>query len=226
MSLSVKKSIDCVYLLYKIVRENMSGTCLIISGGEFDNCIPSPADYVIACDKGYEHALKLGITPDIVIGDLDSITVHVPEDINKIVLPTAKDDTDTSYAVKYAISLGYDDISIICALGGRADHAYSNTQTICAAAKQGASVRILSTGTVIHAICGSSIILPRRDGWAFSVFSASDRCHGVTITGAEYSVDSIEMYNSYPIGQSNGWAEDIASVSCNDGILLVIESKI
>lgn len=226
MSLSVKKSIDCVYLLYKIVRENMSGTCLIISGGEFDNFIPSPADYVIACDKGYEHAIKLGITPDIIIGDLDSITVRVPEGIETIVLPTAKDDTDTSYAVKYALSLGYNDISIICALGGRADHAYSNTQTICAAAKQGASVRILSTDTVIHSICGSSISLPRRDGWAFSVFSASDMCRGVTITGAEYSVDQIVMYNSYPIGQSNGWAAAEAGISCSDGTLLVIEARI
>ena len=49
-------------------------TCLIISGGEF-NALPSDLqfDYVIACDHGFDHAKKLGINPDILIGDFDSI---------------------------------------------------------------------------------------------------------------------------------------------------------
>lgn len=221
-----EKSISQHLTFYKIAGGNMSGKCLIISGGEFDNYIPAPADYVIACDKGYEHALKLGISPDIVIGDLDSVTVPIPQEMKTIALPTAKDDTDTSFAVKYAISLGYDDITLICALGGRVDHAYSNTQTLCAAARQGAAACILSTDTVIHAVCGSSVSLKKRDGWAFSVFSATDTCSGVTITGAEYNVENIDMYNTYPIGQSNGWASDEARISCLEGTLLVIEAKI
>ena len=204
----------------------MSGTCLIISGGEFDSYIPAPADYCIACDKGYEYALKLGIAPDIVIGDLDSVTISVPADIKTIKLPTVKDDTDTSCAVKHALSIGFNDITIICALGGRMDHFYSNTQTLCAAARQGASVRIMSTDCVMHAICGSSLSLPQREGWAFSVFSSSDVCRGVTITGAAYSVSNIDMYNSYPLGQSNEWASGMAEISCAEGTLLVIESKI
>ena len=82
-------------------------TCLIISGGEF---APLPLDlkydYVIACDHGYDYAIRLGITPDLIIGDFDSCDTDVTS-INEIpveTFPVAKDDTDTMLAVKCAIS--------------------------------------------------------------------------------------------------------------------------
>lgn len=204
----------------------MSRTCLIISGGEYDDIRPQKCDLTIACDKGYEYALRLGIKPDLVIGDFDSYSGEIDGGIDCITLPASKDDTDTGYAVKYAIQHGSDDITIICALGGRLDHTISNLQTLCRAARANVSARILSTDTVIHAVCNSGIVLEKRSGWAFSVFSAADVCKGVTIKGAKYPLNDAELYNTYPIGQSNDWAEDRASICCREGILIIIESRI
>ena len=201
----------------------MKRTCWIISGGEFDRTVPHSYDYVIACDKGYAHAEKLGVVPDLVIGDFDSYGGDVPEGMNVIALPTAKDDTDTGYAVNHAISLGYDEIIISCALGGRPDHMYSNIQSLCHAANAGAATRIISGNAIIHAVCGEPLIIEKRPGWEFSVFAFSDRCTGVNITGAGYPLSDVELINTFPIGQSNFWAYDEVTVSCKTGTLLVME---
>lgn len=206
----------------------MKHTCLIISGGEFDPYLPSEDEYdlVVACDKGFEHACRLGLVPDLVIGDMDSVSCSIPKEIKTLPLPIEKDDTDTNYAIKYAISLGYKDISILCALGGRPDHAFANIQALCGAAALKAGARLASSEAVIHAIYNSSLKIRRRDGWNFSVFSASDCCRGVTITGARYPLKGADLYNTFPKGQSNEWIDDEASISCSSGFLIVMETKV
>lgn len=206
----------------------MKHACLIISGGEFDPYLPSADeyDYVIACDKGYEYACALGLVPDIVIGDMDSVSCSIPKDVKTILLPKEKDDTDTSCAIKHAISLGYTDISVLCAMGGRPDHAFANIQALCGAAALNTRARMVSSDAVIHALCSSSITLKRKEGWNFSVFSASDCCRGVVITGAYYPLDGAELYNTFPKGQSNEWAAEEAMISCGSGFLIVMETKI
>ena len=51
----------------------MKKTCLIISGGDFSSCPKESYDLVIAVDKGLEYALRLNISPDVIIGDFDSL---------------------------------------------------------------------------------------------------------------------------------------------------------
>ncbi|MBP5453453.1 MAG: thiamine diphosphokinase, partial [Lachnospiraceae bacterium] len=94
--------------------------CLIISGGEF-NSLPSDFeyDYCIACDHGFDHAKKLGIKPDLLIGDFDSLE-SIKDDFKDVPVQsfdTRKDDTDTMLAIKHALSLGYKHIVLTCALG-------------------------------------------------------------------------------------------------------------
>ena len=208
----------------------MSGRCLIISGGDFDQTFYTQNthefDYVIACDKGYEYAVRYGITPDLVVGDFDSVSIEVDPKISVIRLPAAKDDTDTGYAARWALEKGYDSITIICAMGGRFDHQWANIQTLASIASQGAWAAMLSEDTIVHALCASSIILPARSNWSFSVFAFSDTCEGVTIEGAAYNTADTILNNTYPIGESNEWSQDSAYVSCTSGILLVIESRL
>lgn len=204
----------------------MSNTCLIISGGEFHPFERRhPFDCVIACDRGYAHALRLGISPDIIIGDFDSYNGELPIDKEIIRLPVNKDDTDTDFAVKLALSRGFDNIVITCAMGGRFDHEFANIQTLCNIAKHGAAATMVSSTTILHAICSNSIILPKRNGWSFSVFSISDECTNVSISGAEYNVTNETFFNTYPMGESNNWAEGSAFISCESGILLIVEVK-
>ena len=88
------------------------------------------ADYVIAADAGYENACRVGVEPDLLLGDYDS--APRPEAGAKTVfLPAEKDDTDTYYAARKALELGATDVVIVGGLGGaRLDHTLANLQTL------------------------------------------------------------------------------------------------
>ena len=204
-----------------------SKTCLIISGGDFS---PLPAelpsfDYVIACDRGYQYASRFGLRPDVIIGDFDSSS-RPDTEIPVLVHPVMKDDTDTMLAVRHALEKGCRQIIICCALGGRFDHAFANIQSLAFAAKAGAIARIVSAETFITVFPGGCKTFPQREDWSFSCFALSDTCKGVAIKGAKFNCDGLDIYNSFPIGVSNVWAGEEISVSCDEGILMVVESKL
>ena len=68
-------------------------------------------DYVIACDHGYDHAKRMGIRPDVIIGDLDSLDQgERMETVPVLRYPEQKDDSDTMLAVKYALQEGFTSI--------------------------------------------------------------------------------------------------------------------
>ncbi len=203
-----------------------SKRCLIISGGEFAKMEESASrfDYVIACDKGYLNAFSLDITPNIIIGDFDSYLEEITE-IPVIKLPVMKDDTDTLSAVKYAMDEGYNDITVCCAFGGRFDHSFANIQTAAYIASRGGRAAMFGVDSYVYAFSNGSITLPRRPGHTLSVFSLTDKCEEVYATGVLYPLENAVITNCFPIGVSNTWAEETASISTGDGILLVVVSK-
>ena len=79
----------------------MSGLCAIISGGDFSPLDGiDEADFVIACDRGFEYAQRGGIKPNLLLGDFDSYSGALPEDTEILLLPVEKDDTDTMSAIR------------------------------------------------------------------------------------------------------------------------------
>ena len=197
---------------------------LIISGGDYIEIQSQSYDYVIACDRGYLHARKKGIRPDLIIGDFDS--APVPEDdIPFEIHPVRKDDTDTMLAVRKALALGFREMTIACAFGGRLDHTYANIQAGAYAAEHGAAVRLCGTDTDAWIIKDRTLTLPRHAGYSFSVFSITDSC-AVTISGAEYECTDLLIRNTFPIGISNEWKSNQITVSGSNGILMVMETRI
>ena len=82
-----------------------------------------PGDFVVACDAGYRNAERLDLRPDLIVGDFDSAPQPKTEH-ETIVLPHVKDDTDTQYAAHWLLEHGYDEITLLGALGGaRLEHA-------------------------------------------------------------------------------------------------------
>ena len=205
----------------------MEGLCVILSGGEYCE-IPEElrsADYVIACDRGWQYAQMLEITPDCIVGDFDSAP---PPDTDVPVrrFPTRKDDTDTMLAVRHALEKGYRDIAICCALGGRLDHAFANIQSGAYVAARGGRARLLGEDTDILIYAGAQERFPRRGGWSLSVFSLSDACEGVSIRGTKYECEDVSLTNAFPLGVSNVWAAEEAVVGVRSGILMVVQSKL
>lgn len=202
--------------------------CLIISGGDFS---PLPAtieyDYSIACDKGLEYANQLGIVPDLIIGDFDSYSGSIDRNANNVmVYPSQKDDSDTMLAIKHAISNGYTHIYIICALGGRLDHTIANLQSMNYVADKGGICEIISENEHLITFTGPSISLPYKEGYSLSLYSMSDTCTNVCISGAGYNAENIALTNTFPIGLSNYWAEDNVTLSIESGIVLISMSKL
>ena len=199
-------------------------TALIISGGDYAPIEGQGYDYVIACDRGYLHARKMDITPDLIIGDFDSAP-YPDGSIPVESYPAHKDDTDTMLAIRKVLSMHYSDITIACAFGGRLDHTYANIQAAAYAAEHGTSVRICGNDTDAWVFCDQTLRFPRRTGYSLSVFSISNSCN-VTITGAEYECSATLIRNTFPIGISNNWKEDQISVTAHNGILMVMECHI
>ena len=199
-------------------------TALIISGGDYAPIELQSFDYVIACDRGYLHAQKMNITPDLIIGDFDSAP-YPDGSIPVESYPTHKDDTDTMLAVRKVLALHYSEIIIACAFGGRLDHTYANIQAAAYAAEHGEIVRLCGNDSDAWVFCDQTLFFPQRSDYSLSVFSISDSCH-VTITGAEYECSDTVIRNTFPIGISNNWKEDRISVTAHNGIIMVMESRI
>lgn len=203
----------------------MEKFCAILSGGAFSSSEGiQNADYVIACDRGYAYAKRLGIVPDLFIGDFDSLTEKVPACVPVLDLPCEKDDTDTMAAVRYAVDKGWRQLVLYCALGGRLDHLLGNLQAAAYAVRQGARVEIRDENNRIWLLANGELTLPRLPGYSLSLLSVSDACKNVSIRGVKYPLDRATLTNSFPLGVSNEWQGD-AHICVGEGVLMVICSK-
>jgi len=205
----------------------MDNRCVIIAGSPvFSSVELTSGDYVAAVDSGYLHALSAGITPDLVIGDFDSLDCLPEKKIKIVRSPAVKDDTDTFLAVKHALGLGYKNFLLLGATGGRLDHQTANIAACAFIAEQGGTCEMRDSTNIIYAIKNSKIRLEKKENWSVSVFSYSDKSFGVTLTGLKYALENAALTNTFPIGVSNEFLDDTATVEVKDGILLIILSDL
>ncbi len=203
--------------------------CIIFTGGRPEPFIPGGLNvkdsFVIAADKGYKYCKKLGIDPDLTIGDYDSLG-FVPDECEHIKYPKEKDDTDLMLAAREAINRGFTDITILCALGGRMDHVFANIQTLAFIRSEGAWGRILGAYEELILLTPGNYSFKKRDGYSLSLFAYSDIVEGLTIRGVKYPTTEIQLSNLFPLGASNEIISDTAEISFDKGLLLVIRSKL
>ena len=205
----------------------MKKRCIIISGGQYDFDVEvKENDYIIACDGGYKHAMQANIKPDLLIGDFDSYTGIIPVTIKTIQLPCEKNDTDTMFAIRHAINLGYKEMVLVCALGGRLDHCYANLQAGLFATNNGVKISLHAKDTQIDWLSNGSLSLKVKTQHSLSVFSVTDACEGVSIQGTKYEVNEMTLSNGAPIGVSNEWKDEYANISVKKGVLMIIQSRI
>lgn len=186
----------------------------------------TPDAFVVACDAGYRNAVRLGVQPDLIVGDFDS--APKPETTGKtIVLPHVKDDTDTHYAAKWLLQNGYTHITMLGALGGaRLEHTISNLSTGLFLAEHGVEVVLADAASEIHYLTpGSELTLPRGDWQYLSVFPWDGKLTGVDIEGAYYPLQNAELVPDFPIGVSNEFVEPTATLRCKAGHGLVVLTR-
>lgn len=179
--------------------------------------------YIICADSGYVKCNRLGITPDLIVGDFDSS--DLPDCNCEIVrLDVRKDDTDTFHCVKLAISKGFDDIVILGGIGSRVDHTYSNI--LCVNYCKDNSIRCALVNDKNYITVESGTVRIKKSEFKyFSLFALFGKCEGVTIRGAEYSLNNFELYPFYQTTQSNEFKNDVVNIEIKKGKILLIQSN-
>ena len=197
--------------------------CYIVAAGDCEKISvnKNENDLIIAADGGLKYCERDGIKPDIIIGDFDSLG-FVPENDNVLVLPVEKDDTDTSFAVKYAMNKGYDTFVIFGGTGGkRGDHTYANIALLAYVSKEGCSAFLDCGDYSITAITDSEISFPDYMKGDISVFSFDNVSEGVRETGLYYIFDNEDIENCNIRGVSNSFIGQKSTVSVRKGTLII-----
>ncbi len=199
----------------------------VIFGGMIEE-IPSdianfilPDTLLICADRGYLAGEKLGIKPNLIVGDFDSAE-QPKTDIPIIKLPQKKDDTDLIFAVKEGIKLGCNRFVISGVTGGRLDHTFASLQTLQYILSLGCEGFIYDFHSKVY-ITNSSLTLKKpKKSCYFSVFPFGEIAKGVSIIGGEYPLENADLNNSFPLGVSNSFRDDEVTVSVDAGTLLIM----
>ena len=198
------------------------GRCVIFCAGGFEK-LARPIqkdDYILAADGGLAHLQKLGLTPDGIIGDFDSLG-YVPQ--NSQVFPVEKDDTDSMLAVRKGLQLGYKEFILYGALDGpRLDHTIANLQTLLFLESQGAKGTLVGLKYLITTVKNGVLKLPLAESGIVSVFCLGEKARGVTIRGLKYGLENGQLDSSFPLGVSNHFVGKESSVAVEEGALIVM----
>jgi thiamine pyrophosphokinase len=199
-------------------------TCYIFAAGDAPESLPfrpGEGDFVIAADAGYRTCLAFGITPDLLVGDFDSM--EAPTDFPHILRASVeKDDTDTLLAVKEGLSRGCAVFHLYGGAGGRLDHTLANLQTLLYLRRQGGRGYLHDGAFTYTAIEDEAIEIPKEKEWALlSVFCLGDDAQGVMERGVQYPLTDATLTAGFPLGVSNHILEDTARISVARGALLI-----
>lgn len=172
-----------------------------------------PGDYVIAADNGLTYLTNMGIVPDEVIGDYDSLLPEGQRTLQELretapervtTLPVEKDDTDTMAAARHGLAKGYRTFYLYGALGGaRLDHTLANIQVLTFLKENGARAYIMDERCMLFVMENEERHFHAGFRGDFSLFALDREVRGVTISGMQYEVTDAVITNSYPIGVSN-----------------------
>ncbi len=199
--------------------------CVIFCGGEFDSLHTPilPGSLVIAADRGLEYTQKLGLRPDLILGDFDSLG-YKPE--NARVFPVEKDDTDAMLAVQAGLEAGCDEFFLYGALdGARVDHTVANFQLLAYLADRGARGTLLGLTQCASVVKDGSLRFPAGCEGIFSVFCLGSDARGVSIRGGQYEAEQISLTSGFPLGVSNHFIGNAVEISAQSGRLLVIYDR-
>ena len=199
------------------------GICYLVGAGKNTGLdfVPNEDDFVIAVDGGLRYLEEASIPPDLIVGDFDTLG-YCPEGPNVIRLDTMKDDTDTLAALREGIRRGYSVFHFYAGTGGRMDHTIANIQLLAFLSQGGRQGFLYDGVNVLTAITDCQLTLPRRSQGFLSVFSYTNKCHGVNLCGLKYELSDAVLHSTFPLGISNEFKGMESSISVKKGTLLLV----
>lgn len=207
----------------------MSDLCVVLIGGPVSataslRAAVAGASLVIAADSGLEHAEPLGLVPDLLVGDLDSVAEAVRASypgLPTLRFPSDKDALDVELALDEASARGATRIALIGGLRGRLDQALANLGVVQARHALGQQLSIDDgERAVLPLRPGEERRLPLAPGTPFSLLPL-DAVAEVTLSGARYPLARQRLERATGQGVSNVALGEVV-LSVHRGALLVI----
>ncbi len=184
-------------------------------------------DFIVGADGGTRHILALGLRPDLVVGDLDSLEAGDRRqleawgcDIERY--PVDKDATDLELALLAAQQRGANEILLLAALGGRLDQELANLLLL--ASPQFAALSLsLAKGRQTAWIVRTSLSLAGQPGDTVSTLALSSNVEGLTYdSGLRWPLHDFTLPFGSSRGVSNEMVAGAATISLRAGVLLVV----
>ncbi len=209
---------------------------LIITGGRIEEKFLNDLlkrehfSLIIAADHGLVAVDKLGISPDYIVGDFDSVPETLlrryRESMTPIeTFPREKDKTDTQIAIEAALFHKATSIVLVGATGSRLDHTMANIHLLLLPLRLNINACILDENNKIYLKQESFRIVKRKQhGNYVSLLPFSEEVNGLTLSGFHYPLNHITLTAGSSLGISNEIIEEVAEVEFVNGTLLVIES--
>jgi thiamine pyrophosphokinase len=196
-----------------------------------DRDVVAGAETVIAADGGALALERWGITPQMVVGDLDSLGFEKANDLGKrgakvIPFPAEKDQSDLELAMRYALETGADDIVLVGVFGGRVDHLLANAMLLADPVYRRRGVRAVHGRTQVRAVYANErVAIESPVGTTVTLLPVRGDASGVRTHGLRYSL----AVETLQFGRSRGLSNVVSSlpawVSIDQGVLLLIEER-
>jgi thiamine pyrophosphokinase len=185
-------------------------------------------DFIIAADGGTHHCIRLGITPDMIVGDFDSVdetelNALQTDGTRMIRYDRRKDFTDLELALKHAHDNGATEVLVFAALGARWDQTLANLLLPAAQTLSGLEIRLLDGSQEISLLRGGEIRqLEGQPGDTLSLIPLTLEARGVVTQGLEYPLRRETLYQGVTRGVSNVFTGLRASISLDEGLLICV----
>lgn len=196
-------------------------------GAEFLKEQVSQADVIVAADGGAQALAHIGVRPDVLLGDMDSLGEGLAQELEQAGVPVLrcapeKDFTDGQMAVDWALDKGATDITLLGALGGRLDHLLGNVALLLRAARGGAHCEMRDERTRAWAATGLTDI--QGDvGDTVSLLPLAGDASARYLSGLQYGTqEPLALPADMPIGVSNVLTAQRARVDITRWALIVV----
>lgn len=215
-------------------------TCLIVTGGKLNLAFArsflkkEKFDKMIAVDAGLEAMDALGLIPDYVVGDFDTVSTPVLERYRQLPFivweqhKPEKNETDTELARSRALTLGCGKIVFLGATGGRLDHMLGNLHALYACMESGVEAYLIDSQNRVCLLDeGKTFCRASLWGKYVSFLPYTEEVKGITLRGFKYPLHEKDIRRGQEVGLciSNELAEDTAVLTFTEGILICIESR-
>ena len=199
---------------------------IIVAGGDVDSdqlmTVAAKGDYIIGVDRGNAYLTLCNLVPDVAIGDFDSMPETELPDVPVIRLNPIKDETDTEYALLYALKKNPDEIIMLGASGSRLDQTMASIEMLKTAFDAGVDAFIINRTNRIRILRGACTLLKEKAfGKYVSILPFSEPLTDLTMKGFKYEIENFRLEKGVSRCVSNEIEADCAYISCSGYYILM-----